>query len=77
MVIAITLALAGITLAVATSGPRPLALAPRVSHSRRRGRLRYGRGGVLAAVASVLLYAPFVLPALEREARRGRCWKGC
>jgi two-component system sensor histidine kinase KdpD len=29
--------------------------------------LRYGVGGVLAALAAVLLFAPFVLPALERD----------
>src|SRR5262249_43725134 len=28
--------------------------------------LRWGRGGVLAALAAILLYTPFVLPALER-----------
>jgi signal transduction histidine kinase len=28
--------------------------------------LRFGRGGLLAAVAALLLYAPFVLPAFER-----------
>src|SRR5262249_18188256 len=29
--------------------------------------LRWGMGGVLAAVAAGLLYTPFVLPALERQ----------
>jgi len=68
MVIAITLALAGITLAVATSGAEAASLWRHAFHIPVVvAALRYGRGGVLAAVASVLLYAPFVLPALERE----------
>ena len=68
MVIAITLALAGITLAVATSGAEAGSLWRHAFHIPVVvAALRYGRGGVLAAVAAVLLYAPFVLPALERE----------
>jgi len=66
--IAIALALAAITLAVAHSGAdaaspwRHAYHVPVVVAA-----LRYGRGGVLTALAAVLLYAPFVLPALERE----------
>jgi len=66
--IAIALALAAITLAVAHSGAdaaspwRHAYHVPVVVAA-----LRYGNGGTLAALAAVLLYAPFVLPALERE----------
>ena len=68
MAIAIALALAAITLAVAHSGAdaaspwRHAYHVPVVVAA-----LRYGNGGTLAALAAVLLYAPFVLPALERE----------
>jgi signal transduction histidine kinase len=68
MATAITLALVGITAAVAYSGAEAASLWRHAYHVPVVvAALRYGRGGVLAALAAVLLYAPFVLPALERE----------
>jgi signal transduction histidine kinase len=68
LALALALALVTITLAIAQSGAEAASLwryayhVPVVIAS-----LRYGGGGVLAALIAVLLYAPFVLPALERE----------
>jgi signal transduction histidine kinase len=65
--VAIALALGGVTLAIACSGAgaaslwRHAYLVPIVVAA-----LRGGAEGALVAVAAVLLYAPFVLPALER-----------
>ena len=68
MAIVIALVLAVITLAIAHSGAdaaspwRHAYHVPVVVAA-----LRYRNGGTLAALAAVLLYAPFVLPAIERE----------
>jgi two-component system sensor histidine kinase KdpD len=68
MAVAVALALGAITLAVACSGDGAASLWRHAYHLPVVvAALRYGRGGVLAALAAVLLYAPFVLPALERE----------
>jgi two-component system, OmpR family, sensor histidine kinase KdpD len=66
--IAIALALAAITLAIAHSGADAASLWRHAYHVPVVvAALRYGSRGTLAALAAVLLYAPFVLPALERE----------
>jgi signal transduction histidine kinase len=68
MAVTIALALAVITLAIAQSGAdaaspwRHAYHLPVVAAA-----LRFGAGGMVAAVGAVLLFAPFVLPALERE----------
>ncbi len=68
MALALALALATITLAIAHSGAEAASLWRHAYHLPVVvAALRYGRGGVLAALAAVLLYSPFVLPALERE----------
>jgi two-component system, OmpR family, sensor histidine kinase KdpD len=68
VVLAIALALAVITLAIAHSGADAASLWRHAYHVPVVvAALRYGGGGVVAAVTAVLLYAPFVLPALERE----------
>jgi len=68
MALAIALVLSLVTLAVASSGSEPASLWRHAYHVPVViAALRYGRGGVLAAVAASLLYTPFVLPALERE----------
>ena len=68
MTVAIALALAGITLAVLYSGADPASLWRHAYHLPVvAAALRFGGVGVVAALAAVLLYAPFVLPALERE----------
>src|SRR5256885_2846222 len=65
--VALALTLGAITLAIALSDAGAGSLwrhayhAPVVAAS-----LRWGGGGVLAALAAMLLYTPFVLPALER-----------
>jgi signal transduction histidine kinase len=65
---AIALALTAITLAIAHSGADAASLWRHAYHLPVvAAALRYGSGGVLAAVGAVLLFAPFVLPALERE----------
>ena len=67
MTLALALALGAITLAIALSDAgagsfwRHAYHVPVVAAS-----LRWGGGGVLAALAAMLLYTPFVLPALER-----------
>jgi two-component system sensor histidine kinase KdpD len=64
----IALGLALITAAIALSGADAASLWRHAYHVPvALAALRYGVGGVLAALAAVLLYAPFVLPALERE----------
>ena len=64
---AIALTLAAITLAVAESSAGPASLWRHAYHAPViLAALRYGTGGLVAALAAVLLYAPFVLPALER-----------
>jgi two-component system sensor histidine kinase KdpD len=66
--IALALALAVITLAVAHSGAGATSLWRHAYHVPVVvAALRYRNGGTLAALAAVFLYAPFVLPALERE----------
>ena len=68
MALLIGLALAAITLAIAHSGADAASLWRHAYHVPVVvAALRYGVGGVLAALAAVLLFAPFVLPALERE----------
>ena len=68
MALLIALALAAITLGIACSGAEAASLWRHAYHVPVvAAALRYGSGGVLTAVAAVLLYAPFVLPALERE----------
>jgi two-component system, OmpR family, sensor histidine kinase KdpD len=68
MASAIALALVTITLAIAQSGADAVSLWRHAYHVPVVvAALRYGGGGVLAALTAVLLYAPFVLPALERE----------
>jgi len=68
MALLIALALAAVTLAVAQSGADAASLWRHAYHVPVVvAALRYGAGGALAAVAAVLLFAPFVLPALERE----------
>jgi signal transduction histidine kinase len=68
MAIAITLALGAITLAVAYSGAGAASLWRHAYHVPvALAALRHGNGGMIAALAAMLLYAPFVLPALERE----------
>jgi two-component system sensor histidine kinase KdpD len=65
--VVVALALAAITLAVAESGASPASPWRHAYHGPVvLAALRYGGGGLLAALAAVLLYAPFVLPALER-----------
>jgi signal transduction histidine kinase len=64
----LALALALITLAVASSGADAASPWRHAYHIPVVvAALRYGGGGMLAALAAMLLYAPFVLPALERE----------
>jgi two-component system sensor histidine kinase KdpD len=64
---AIALALGAITLAVAESGG-PASLWRHAYHAPVVvAALRWGAGGLLAALAAGLLYAPFVLPVLERR----------
>jgi two-component system sensor histidine kinase KdpD len=64
---AVALALAAITLAIAESSAGPASLWRHAYHVPVvLAALCYGGGGVLAALAAGLLYAPFVLPALER-----------
>jgi len=66
--VGIALALAAITLAVAESRAGAASLWRHAYHVPVvLAALRYGGAGLLAALAAVLLYAPFVLPALERE----------
>jgi two-component system sensor histidine kinase KdpD len=64
----IALMLVAITLAIAQSGAEAASLWRHAYHVPTVvAALRHGGGGVLAALTAVLLYAPFVLPALERE----------
>jgi two-component system, OmpR family, sensor histidine kinase KdpD len=64
----IALALTAITLAIAHSGADAASLWRHAYHLPVvAAALRYGSRGVLAAVGAVLLFAPFVLPALERD----------
>ena len=64
----IALTLLTITLAIVHSGAEAASLWRHAYHVPVvMAALRYGAGGVLAALAAVLLYAPFVLPALERD----------
>jgi signal transduction histidine kinase len=66
--LAIALALVTITLAIAQSGADAASLWRHAYHVPVvAAALRFGGGGVLAALAALLLYAPFVLPALERH----------
>jgi signal transduction histidine kinase len=68
MTLVIALALAAITLAIACSGADAVSLWRHAYHVPVVvAALRYGVGGALTALAAVLLFAPFVLPALERE----------
>jgi len=68
VVLVIALALAAVTLAIAHSGADAASLWRHAYHVPVVvAALRYGVRGALAALAAVLLYAPFVLPALERE----------
>jgi two-component system, OmpR family, sensor histidine kinase KdpD len=64
----IALALTAITLAIAHSGADAASLWRHAYHLPVvAATLCYGSRGVLAGVGAVLLFAPFVLPALERE----------
>jgi two-component system sensor histidine kinase KdpD len=68
MAVAIAFALAVITLAVVHSGADPASIWRHAYHVPVvAAALRFGGAGVVAALAAALLYAPFVLPALERE----------
>jgi two-component system sensor histidine kinase KdpD len=68
VVFVIALVLALITLAVAHSGADAASLWRHAYHVPVVvAALRYGVGGALTALAAVLLFAPFVLPALERD----------
>ena len=68
MAVTIALALVSITLAIAHSGADAASLWRHAYHVPVvAAALHYGAGGVLAALGAVLLFAPFVLPALERE----------
>ncbi|RPH77067.1 MAG: hypothetical protein EHM88_18465, partial [Candidatus Rokuibacteriota bacterium] len=68
MAFVIALALAAVTLAIAHSGADAASLWRHAYHVPVVvAALRYGVRGALAALAAVLLFAPFVLPALERE----------
>jgi signal transduction histidine kinase len=68
VVLVIALALAAVTLAIAHSGADAASLWRHAYHVPVVvAALRYGVRGALAALAAVLLFAPFVLPALERE----------
>jgi len=68
VVLVIALALALITLAIAHSGADAASLWRHAYHVPVVvAALRYGMGGALTALAAVLLFAPFVLPALERD----------
>jgi two-component system sensor histidine kinase KdpD len=63
----IALMLAAITLAIAQSGADAASLWRHAYHVPVVvAALRYGGGGALAAAAAALLFAPFVLPAIER-----------
>jgi signal transduction histidine kinase len=63
----VALALGGVTFAVALSGAGAASLWRHAYHVPVvLASLRWGGGGAVAALAAVLLYAPFVLPALER-----------
>jgi len=65
--VAIALALAGITALIAVSDAGVGSLWRHAYHVPVVvAALRWGGGGVLAALAAMLLYTPFVLPALER-----------
>jgi len=67
VVIAIALALIGITALLAVSEAGVASLWRHAYHVPVvLAALRWGGGGVLAALAAILLYTPFVLPALER-----------
>ena len=75
---ALALALAAVTAALALGGAGPAALlrhaylAPVIA-----GALRFGvPGGVLTAVAAILLSAPFVLPEIERSGLTGEAAEG-
>jgi signal transduction histidine kinase len=64
----VVVALAAITLAVAESSAGPASLWRHAYHVPVvLAALWFGGRGLLAALAAVLLYAPFVLPTLERE----------
>ncbi|HEX2439881.1 MAG TPA: hypothetical protein VHT71_16345, partial [Methylomirabilota bacterium] len=77
MALAIALALSLVTLGVASSSAEATSLWRHAYHVPVLiAALRYGRGGVLAAVAAALLYTPFVLPALEREGPTPRVMEG-
>jgi two-component system, OmpR family, sensor histidine kinase KdpD len=66
--VAVALALAGITLAIARSDVGAASLWRHAYHVPVVvAALRGGAAGALVALAAVLLYAPFVLPALERS----------
>ena len=68
MGILLVLMLAAITAAVALSDAGPASLWRHVYHVPvALAALRWGGRGVLVALAALLLYAPFVLPALERH----------
>jgi signal transduction histidine kinase len=68
MVVAITFALATITLAVVSSGADPASIWRHAYHVPVVvAALHFGGAGVVAALAAALLYAPFVLPVLERD----------
>ena len=67
MAIAVALALVAITVALAASDAGAASLWRHAYHVPvMLAALRWGGAGVLAALAAVLLYAPFVLPAVER-----------
>src|SRR5712691_1396015 len=66
--LAVALALGGITLAIALSDAGAASLWRHVYHVPvAAAALRWGGAGFVAALGAVLLYAPFVLPALERS----------
>jgi two-component system sensor histidine kinase KdpD len=68
MVVVVVLALVTITLAVVHSGADPSSIWRHAYHIPVvAAAVHFGGAGVVAAVAAVLLYAPFVLPALDRE----------
>jgi two-component system, OmpR family, sensor histidine kinase KdpD len=68
MALAVPFALVAVTLAIACSDAGAASLWRHAYHVPIVvAALRYGGRSVLAALAAVLLYAPFVLPALERE----------
>ena len=68
MACVVAFALGGITLAIALSDAGAASLWRHAYHVPTVvAALRWGGAGVVAALAAVLLYAPFVLPALERS----------